>query len=112
MPFKPKRTCRHPGCPNLSDGLYCEAHMGGHALKCTRESAAVRGYDRRWQRARGWYLRAHPLCAECGRAGRVVAASVVDHITPHRGNKALFWDEGNWQPMCKSCHDRKTGEGL
>jgi 5-methylcytosine-specific restriction protein A len=20
----------------------------------------------------------------------------------------LFWDEGNWQPLCKSCHDHKT----
>ena len=108
MPYKPKRPCRHPGCPNLSDGLYCEAHVVGDA----RESAAVRGYDRRWQATRARFLRMHPLCAECGRAGRIVAASVVDHITPHRGDKALFWDEGNWQPMCKACHDRKTGEGL
>ncbi|WP_317617964.1 HNH endonuclease [Rhodobacter capsulatus] len=33
-------------------------------------------------------------------------ASVVDHITPHRGNKALFWDRYNWQALCKPCHDR------
>ena len=108
MPYKPKRPCRHPGCPNLSDGLYCVEHAGGEA----RESAAARGYDRRWQATRARYLQLHPLCAECARTGRIAAASVVDHITPHRGNKALFWDEGNWQPMCKSCHDRKTGEGL
>jgi 5-methylcytosine-specific restriction endonuclease McrA len=30
---------------------------------------------------------------------------VVDHIIPHKGDKALFWDEKNWQPLCKYCHD-------
>jgi 5-methylcytosine-specific restriction endonuclease McrA len=24
----------------------------------------------------------------------------------------LFWDEQNWQPLCKRCHDHKTGSGL
>ncbi|WP_338080605.1 HNH endonuclease signature motif containing protein [Cohnella luojiensis] len=41
-------------------------------------------------------------------AGRVVAATVVDHIKPHKGNKILFWDKNNWQPLCKQHHDRKT----
>ena len=39
----------------------------------------------------------------------IVAAVVVDHIEPHRGDKIKFWDRGNWQPLCKDCHDRKTG---
>jgi 5-methylcytosine-specific restriction protein A len=38
----------------------------------------------------------------------VVAAVVVDHIIPHKGDKALFWDSGNWQALCKRCHDVKT----
>lgn len=37
-----------------------------------------------------------------------LAATVVDHIIPHRGNEELFWDEDNWQGLCKRCHDRKT----
>jgi 5-methylcytosine-specific restriction protein A len=40
--------------------------------------------------------------------GRVVKASVVDHIIPHRGDAELFWNESNWQSLCKSCHDHKT----
>jgi 5-methylcytosine-specific restriction protein A len=40
--------------------------------------------------------------------GRVVAASIVDHIKPHKGNKVLFWDKNNWQPLCKRHHDIKT----
>lgn len=68
-----------------------------------RQSAAARGYGRRWQKARAAFLRAHPLCAMC--APRVVAASVVDHIVPHRGDERLFWNETNWQPLCKTHHD-------
>ncbi|WP_295219971.1 HNH endonuclease signature motif containing protein, partial [Ruminococcus sp.] len=37
------------------------------------------------------------------------AATVVDHIIPHRGDPHLMWDESNWQALCKSCHDWKTG---
>lgn len=40
-----------------------------------------------------------------------MAAVVVDHIIPHRGDfDFLFWEStSNWQPLCKSCHDEKTG---
>ncbi|WP_338056068.1 HNH endonuclease signature motif containing protein [Thermanaerosceptrum fracticalcis] len=40
--------------------------------------------------------------------GKIVPAIVVDHIRPHKGDYELFWDESNWQPLCKQCHDRKT----
>jgi len=33
---------------------------------------------------------------------------VVDHIIPHKGDQQLFWNRDNWQPMAKSCHDKKT----
>lgn len=33
------------------------------------------------------------------------AASVVDHIKPHKKDPALFWDQENWQALCKPCHD-------
>ena len=35
-------------------------------------------------------------------------ATVVDHIIPHKGDMDIFWDEDNWQPLCKRCHDQKT----
>ena len=38
----------------------------------------------------------------------ISAAVIVDHIKPHRGDKVLFWDRNNWQPLCKMHHDRKT----
>lgn len=108
MPHTPKRPCRHPGCPNLSHDVFCEKHRPLHA----RESSASRGYDKRWRAARRRFLRVHPLCAQCRRDGALTPATVVDHIIPHRGDERLFWDESNWQPLCKPCHDYKTGMGL
>jgi 5-methylcytosine-specific restriction protein A len=88
----------------------CQAHQRQlqALIDSRRGSAASRGYDSRWRAARAAYLRAHPLCRECEAAGAIVAASVVDHIMAHKGDKALFWDSANWQPLCKPCHDRKT----
>ena len=51
---------------------------------------------------------AHPLCVQCLKEGHAVTATVVDHIRPHRGDPVLFWDEKNWQSLCKPCHDKKT----
>lgn len=70
-----------------------------------RGSARSRGYDSRWDKARLTFLAAHPLCVMCEREGRVTVATVVDHIRPHRGDQALFWDKDNWQPLCKVHHD-------
>ena len=111
MPKRPKRPCRYPGCPNLCEsGTYCPEHSAESPDRL-RGSAAERGYDAKWRRARKRFLQRHPLCANCLSQGVLTPATVVDHIVPHRGDRALFWDENNWQPLCKSCHDRKTGSG-
>ena len=108
MPYKPKRPCRHPDCAKLiDDGKYCGEHLKLHPEYV--RSASKRGYGSRWQKASKAYLRENPLCVECLKQRRYVQATVVDHIIPHRGNEELFWNESNWQSLCKSCHDRKTG---
>ena len=71
-------------------------------------SAGARGYNRQWQKARKKYLEAHPLCVECMKEGRYVKATDVDHIIPHRGDRTLFWDQGNWQALCHRHHSMKT----
>ena len=70
-----------------------------------RLTSAQRGYGSKWQQAREAWLRKHPLCRMCSELGRVVPATVVDHIVPHRGDMRLFWDSSNWQSLCKTCHD-------
>ena len=41
----------------------------------------------------------------CEKVGRLQAAHVVDHVTPHKGDLDLFWNRSNWQSLCKTCHD-------
>lgn len=61
-------------------------------------------YDRRWRRRRAEQLRREPLCRlHLEVRGEVVAATVADHITPHRGDPALF--EGPLQSLCTDCHN-------
>jgi 5-methylcytosine-specific restriction protein A len=75
-----------------------------------RQSSFERGYTGRWRKARLGFLAKHPLCCKCEEQGLIVPATVVDHIDPHRGDKAKFWDRNNWQPMCKPHHDAKTAQ--
>ena len=106
MPMKPLKPCRHQGCPELTSDKYCDKHKPLHIND--RANATGRGYDNRWRIARNRFLKANPLCVKCKEEGILVPATVVDHIVPHRGDKTLFWDESNWQPLCKKCHDTKT----
>ncbi|WP_195582289.1 HNH endonuclease [[Ruminococcus] lactaris] len=106
MPRKPMKPCCHPDCPKLTEGRYCEEHEALH--RGERKSASGRGYNSKWQRARKRFLKEHPLCCKCEEEGKYVRATIVDHIKPHRGDPILFWDEENWQPLCKHHHDVKT----
>ena len=102
-----KRPCTWPGCRELvSGGSRCSQH----ARQADRErgTAHERGYTTAWTKARAAFLSAHPFCKVHREQNALVAAVIVDHVIPHRGDKVLFWDSRNWQPLCKPCHDRKT----
>lgn len=71
-----------------------------------REGKADRLYGRRWRKARAAFLMEKPFCTMCEAEGKLQAATVVDHVKPHRGDEALFWDQGNWQPLCERHHNR------
>lgn len=76
-------------------------------------------YGGRWAKVRLAYLTKHPLCVMCDEQGRITAATVVDHIIPHRLKDALaskdseqiakaqklFWDTSNYQSLCASHHN-------
>ena len=76
-----------------------------------RPGSTARGYGSRWQRASKAHLARHPLCRYCQARGKVTAATCVDHIRPHRGDMALFWDRSNWASACNTCHSAKTAAG-
>lgn len=115
MARRPLKPCAFPACGVLMrNARYCEKHAKQNqqakdkAINANRPSAAAQGYGHRWRKARAAYLDKNPLCAQCQSEQRVSAAEVVDHIKPHCGDKELFWNRRNWQPLCKTCHSRKT----
>jgi 5-methylcytosine-specific restriction enzyme A len=74
-----------------------------------RGTTSERGYGSVWQRFRKAWLDQEPrFCADCAARGRVVPASHLDHIKPHKGNSVLFWDRENLQGLCATCHSVKT----
>jgi len=60
----------------------------------------------RWQRLR-WKILEQTLftCAMCGKLEAATSQLSADHIIAHKGNEALFWDEGNLQCLCRHCRD-------
>jgi 5-methylcytosine-specific restriction protein A len=60
-----------------------------------------------WRKLRAMVLREE---SECATPGCIHPARVVDHIRPHRGDPALFFDRANLQALCKRCHDQKTAK--
>ena len=58
-----------------------------------------------WQSLRLMQLAEQPLCERHLERGAIVAANTVNHRTPHKGDRALFFSQANLQSLCKPCHD-------
>lgn len=112
------KMCHEPGCSRPAEGWYCEEHRAQAERRKAEKATLYKGTRRkassqwnglyrskRWRDLRLAYLAENPICVKCG-----APASTVDHIAPHRGDESLFWDEGNLQALCASCHSRKTLE--
>ena len=56
-----------------------------------------------WEAARKAQFARQPLCERCEARGRVVAATVVNHRKPHKGDVELFFDPANNESTCKPC---------
>ena len=109
MPYKPKRPCSSPGCPNLTEGQFCEEHAKQEARRYewySRDPAAKKRYGRTWKRIRDRYIKTHPLCEHCAKDEKITPAEEVHHIKPlsHGGTN----DENNLMSLCKSCHSLIT----
>ena len=109
-PQRAKRPCLVSSCKEYSTNQgYCDNHQDKIRKKDReRGTSHQRGYDARWNKARIEHLDEHPLCVDCAKRDYITPATVVDHIVPHKGDQTLFWNQSNWQSLCKPCHDRKT----
>lgn len=74
----------------------------------SQQAQAWRGWYKlaAWHKLRAWRLRTEPLCRLCAAIGRIVPATIVDHVKPHKGNRQRFFNPDNTQSLCKACHDR------
>ena len=109
VPKKPKRPCSYPGCPELMDGRYCATHqkeMDARYEKYERDPATRKRYGRTWKRIRDRYIAAHPLCQQCRKQEKLVAADEVHHIKPL--SKGGTHAEENLMSLCTACHSEIT----
>ena len=89
MPRKPKRPCSYPGCPELTEGRFCEKHEkeeNKRYEKYDRDPAVRRRYGRAWKRIRDKFVSEHPL------------------------SKGGTHERSNLIALCKSCHARIHAE--
>mgnify|MGYP003593222929 CR=1 FL=1 len=118
MPYKPKRPCAYPGCGRLAvrnlcggNEQYCAEHqkvMDKQYNQYERDPASNKRYGRSWKRIRDRFIRAHPLCEECKKQGKLMPADEVHHVLPlSRGGTNA---EDNLMALCHSCHARITVE--
>ena len=114
-----KKLCAKAGCPNfrVEGSSYCEKHdyirvqyeekraeyFANKPRDWSKYQRTGNYNSSRWKKESKEFLKTHPYCEMCGDY-----ATVVDHIIPHRGDEELFWNKENWQPLCKSCHNKKT----
>ena len=111
MPYKPKHPCSYPGCPNLTDRRFCPEHEkqeNARYEKYDRDPAVRRRYGRAWKRIRDSYAKAHPLCEECLKQGKIVPMDEVHHKLPLSEGGTHARD--NLISLCKSCHSRIHAE--
>lgn len=115
MPQRLQKICAAKGCNEKTrNPKYCDKHAKSEEAQRQRfvdqrrGSSSARGYGWKWKNARTRFLREHPLCEMCSTVDSPTTATVVDHRVPHKGDEYLFWNEENWQPLCASCHSRKT----
>lgn len=109
MPTAAKRPCAQPGCGALVARGYCHEHAQASRLYDKhRGTAARRGYDAAWQRAKNEALdRDEHLCQPCKLEGKLVRATEVDHIEELADGGARL-DKKNLLSVCHSHHMAKT----
>ena len=108
--LKVRSTCSQFGCHNKSvNGGRCEDHQRVGQNKSSRPEYHALYATSTWKTLRDAVLCKQPVCVKCVKDGRVTPATVVDHMTPHRGDTKLFLDVSNLASLCASCHSVKTG---
>lgn len=92
----------------------CRAHKGEQSqalMSANRRSHLAKAYRKlykrvEWKRLVAQQLSNHPLCQRCLVKGIESAATIPNHVKPHRGDTQLFFDPDNLESLCAPCHDQ------
>ena len=107
MPYKPKKPCAYPGCPNLTDKRYCPEHQRLEDKlynKYQRDPDHKRKYGKKWQKVRAHYVQSHPFCELCLLERKMVPVEQVHHKIPLA--EGGTHDPDNLISLCQSCHSK------
>lgn len=102
---------------------YCPRHAHRHAVmreggggKPAFVNARRTNYElyrtKRWRDLKRQQLTATPYCTICGAKRSDGAQLQVHHVIPPRGDEDIFYDSGNLQVICLTCHRKITGSEL
>lgn len=106
------RRCNHPTCNTLItyNDRYCDKHKPYvndkyNDIRQRNDPEYLRFYkSKAWQNMREIVLMENNyICKLCGRQ-----AEMVDHIIPTKIDWSKRLEKENLQPLCNSCHNRKT----
>lgn len=103
--------------PSRFDGVAVAGQRLGQVFRDRFEQRQVLEPWRRWYKLSRWASEPHGLrwqillrdnftCQMCGLLETDTSQLVADHKVPHRGDEAMFWDEGNIWCLCVQCHSR------
>jgi 5-methylcytosine-specific restriction endonuclease McrA len=115
-----KHPCRSSNCSTLLDkpGL-CAVHADQAVDRKDeykrRKQVVTEEYKERnrfyqrsaWKKLRAAQLRIEPLCRKCREIGKLVEATVVDHVIPVTAGGAEL-ELSNLQSLCVEHHNAKT----
>ena len=111
MPYKPKKPCARPGCPNLTHGRYCDDHAKEDMRNYNRherDPSTNKLYGRDWKKIRAAFLSANPLCEMCKDNGKFAPAIIAHHKIKLTNGGTNAKD--NLASLCESCHSRLHAE--
>ncbi len=104
MPRRAFKVCAYPNCGAIveASAVRCDLHPYPPRPDKPRSRASRDGLGPGWRVMRRELLKREPMCRACRRA----KATHLDHIVSRRRGGPS--DPSNLQPLCASCHSRKT----
>jgi 5-methylcytosine-specific restriction protein A len=109
MASRALQSCGHPGCGVTTRGSRCPKHAREKGRGTSRNRPGDPFYSSQaWRRLRRAVLAEGPLCVACLERDLTTAATEVDHVLDRVDRPDLQLARSNLQPLCKSCHSRKT----